>query len=191
MTFADWYVDGLGHPNNPNTFTVNRAQGYGGSVISNLNLYGGTVKADMTFSSWELSGTNAFFAINFRDSGNNSFAQLRFQGNDNGTRVVLDGEIGQITDVVGGQRDTAVGGFVSTTRADTTPVTISITLGIDDGSYLLESSIWTSQNFAQQEGFISNPTGATIDNFRWMMEGGWVYGTDFVELDNITISTGT
>ena len=52
MTFADWYVDGLGHPNNQNTFTVNRAEGYGGSVITDLGLTGGTVKADMTFSSW-------------------------------------------------------------------------------------------------------------------------------------------
>ncbi len=34
-----------------------------------LGLTGGYVKAEMTFSSWQLSGTNAFFAINFRDAG--------------------------------------------------------------------------------------------------------------------------
>ena len=141
----------------------------------------------------ELWGTNAFFAINFRDYGNNSFAQLRLQGNSAGTRVVLGGGgIGQITDSNGNDLAAAVGGFVSTARApEIWPVTISLTLGIDDGSYLLESSNWTSQMPAQQSGIISNLIGATIDNFRWINAGGWVSGTDFVELDNITISTGT
>ena len=175
--FADWYVDGLSHPNNQNTFTVNTSSTYGGSVITDLGLTGGTVRADMIFSSWELWGTNAFFAINFRDSENNSFAQLRLQGNGNGTRVVQMGRNGS----------SAIGGFVSTTReGSTTPVTISLTLGINDGSYLLESSNWTSEFPPQQSGFI-DPTSATIDNFRWVAAGPWVYGTDFVELDNITI----
>jgi len=64
-------------------------------------------------------------------------------------------------------------------------------LGIDDGSYLLESSVWTRELASQQSGWIEGLNGATIDNFRWINAGGWVSGTDFVELDNITISTGT
>ena len=197
MTFTNWNVAEYSnypsnHPNNIDTFTVNRAPGYSGSVITVMGLTGGTVKADMTFSSWVLSGSNAYFAIQFRDGfvdGSNSIAQLRLQGNTAGTRVTLDGGIGQITDDNNGQRNSAVGGYVSASAADTTPVTISLTLGLDDGSYLLESSLWFSQYRGQQSGTIAGLSGATIDNFRWIIGGGWVSGTDFVELDNITIST--
>jgi hypothetical protein len=141
----------------------------------------------MTFSSWQLSGTNSFFAINFRDSGNTSVAQLRLQGNTAGTRVTLDGEIGQITDSNGGARGTAIGGFVSAAVADTTPVTISLTLGLDDGSYLLESSLWTTGYGGQQSGTIAGLSDATVDNFRWVATN-WTAGTDFVELDQIVVS---
>jgi len=172
-----------------NSYTVNRGSGSGGNVLpTSLGLTGGTVKAEMTFSSWQLSGTNSFFAINFRDSGNTSIAQLRFQGNTGGTRVTLDGEIGQITDSNGGARGTAIGGFVSAAAADTTPVTISLTLGLDDGSYLLESSLWTTQYGGQQSGTIAGLSDATVDNFRWVATN-WIAGTDFVELDQIVVST--
>ena len=172
-----------------NSYTVNRGSGSGGSVLpADLGLTGGTVKAEMTFSSWELSGNNAFFAINFRDSGNTSIAQLRLQGNAQGTRVTLDGEIGQITDSGGNARGTSIGGFVSAAVADTTPVTISLTLGLDDGSYLLESSIWTTQYGGQQSGTIAGLSSATVDNFRWVANS-WTAGTDFVELDQIVVSS--
>ena len=185
-----------------NSYTVNRAQGYGGSVLPNeQGLTGGTVKAEMTFSSWELSGSNAFFAIEFRNkapvgtidgAGNpvnyTSIAQLRLQGNGNGTRVTIDGEMGQITDSGSTTRSQAVGGFVSAARAATTPVTISLTLGLDDGSYTLESDLWTSQNGIQQTGTIAGLSGATVDNFRWVNAGNWTAGTDFVELDQIVVS---
>ncbi len=93
-----------------NSYTVNRGSGSGGNVLpTGLGLTGGTVKAEMTFSSWELSGTNAFFAINFRDSGNTSIAQLSLQGNAHGTRVTLDGEIGGIQDSGGNTSGTAIG----------------------------------------------------------------------------------
>jgi hypothetical protein len=152
-----------------------------------LGLTGGTVKAEMTFSSWELSSNNAFFALNFRDPGNTSIAQLLLQGNTAGTRVTLDGEIGQITDSGGGARGTSIGGFVSAAAADTTPVTISLTLGLDDGSYLLESSLWTTQYGGQQSGTIAGLSDATVDNFRWVATN-WTAGTDFVELDQIVVS---
>ena len=171
-----------------NSYTVNRGSGSGGNVLpTGLGLTGGTVKAEMTFSSWQLSGTNSFFAINFRDSGNTSVAQLRLQGNTAGTRVTLDGEIGQITDSSGGDRGTSIGGFVSASAADTTPVTISLTLGLDDGSYLLESSLWTTQYGGQQSGTIAGLSDATVDNFRWVATN-WTAGTDFVELDQIVVS---
>ena len=96
-------------------------------------------------------------------------------------------KLGQITDSNSVQRDSAIGGFVSTERESITPVTISLTLGLDDGSYLLESSLWTTQYEGQQSGTIAGLSDATIDNFRWIIAGGWVSGTDFVELDNITI----
>ena len=152
-----------------------------------LGLTGGYVKAKMTFSSWQLSGTNAFFAINFRNPEGTSIAQLRLQGNTAGTRVTLDGEIGQITDSSGGDRGTSIGGFVSAAAADTTPVTISLTLGLDDGSYLLESSLWTTQYGGQQSGTIVGLSDATVDNFRWVATN-WIAGTDFVELDQIVVS---
>ena len=172
-----------------NSYTVNRGSGSGANVMpANLGLTGGTVKAQMTFSSWELSGNNAFFAINFRDPGDTSIAQLRFQGNTAGTRVTLDGEIGQITDSGGTLRNQAVGGFVSAAAADTTPVTISLTLGLDDGSYLLESSLWTTGYGGQQSGTIAGLSSATVDNFRWLATN-WTEGTDFVELDQIVVST--
>ena len=170
-----------------NSFTVNRGPGFGGSVLTGLGLTEGTVKVDMTFSSWELSGTNAFFAINFRDPVNTSIAQLRFQGNAAGTRVTLDGEIGQIADSTGFDRGTAIGGFVSTTVADTTPVTISLTLGLDDGSYLIESDLWTTSTAVQQSGTIEGLSGATVDNFRWIATN-WTAGINFVELDQIEVS---
>ena len=171
-----------------NTYTVNRGSGSGGNVLpTGLGLTGGTVKAEMTFSSWQLSGTNAFFAINFRNPEGTSIAQLRLQGNTAGTRVTLDGEIGQITDSNGVARGTAIGGFVSAAAADTTPVTISLTLGLDDGSYLLESSLWTTQYGGQQSGTIVGLSDATVDNFRWVATN-WIAGTDFVELDQIVVS---
>ena len=157
-------------------------------ATTGLGLTGGTVKAEMTFSSWQLSGTNAFFAINFRDPSGTSIAQLRFQGNTGGTRVTLDGEIGQITDSSGNDRGTSIGGFVSAAAADKTPVTISLTLGLDDGSYLLESSLWTTQYGGQQSGTIAGLSDATVDNFRWVATN-WIAGTDFVELDQIVVST--
>ena len=157
-------------------------------ATTGLGLTGGTVKAEMTFSSWQLSGTNAFFAINFRNPEGTSIAQLRLQGNTAGTRVTLDGEIGTITDSNGGTRATAIGGFVSAAAADTTPVTISLTLGLDDGSYLLESSLWTTETVAQQSGTIEGLSGATVDNFRWVA-ANWTAGTDFVELDQIVVQT--
>ena len=176
-----------------NSFTVNRGSGYGGVVLpDDLGRTGGTVKAEMTFSSWELSSANAFFAIDFREKapdGYTPIAQLRFQGNTAGTRVTLDGEIGQITDSNGGARGTAIGGFVSAARAATTPVTIILTLDLDDGSYLIESDLWTTQNAVQQSGTIEGLSGATIDNFRWINAGGWVSETDFVELDQIEVSS--
>ena len=156
-------------------------------ATTGLGLTGGTVKAEMTFSSWQLSGTNSFFAINFRDPEGTSVAQLRLQGNTAGTRVTLDGEIGQITDSNGGARGTAIGGFVSAAVADTTPVTISLTLGLDDGSYLLESSLWTTGYGGQQSGTIAGLSDATVDNFRWVATN-WTAGTDFVELDQIVVS---
>ncbi len=119
-----------------------------------------------------------------------SIAQLRFQGNTAGTRVTLDGEIGQITDSSGVDRGTAIGGFVSAAAADTTPVTISLTLGLDDGSYLLESSLWTTQYGGQQSGTIAGLSDATVDNFRWVATN-WIAGTDFVELDQIVVSSTT
>jgi len=156
-------------------------------ATTGLGLTGGTVKAEMTFSSWQLSGTNAFFAINFRNPEGTSVAQLRLQGNTAGTRVTLDGEIGQITDSSGADRGTAIGGFVSAAVADTTPVTISLTLGLDDGSYLLESSLWTTGYGGQQSGTIAGLSDATVDNFRWVATN-WTAGTDFVELDQIVVS---
>jgi hypothetical protein len=171
-----------------NSYTVNRGSGSGGNVLpTSLGLTGGTVKAEMTFSSWQLSGTNAFFAINFRNPEGTSIAQLRLQGNTAGTRVTLDGEIGQITDSNDTPRGTAIGGFVSASAADTTPVTISLTLGLDDGSYLLESSLWTTQYGGQQSGTIVGLSDATVDNFRWVATN-WIAGTDFVELDQIVVS---
>jgi len=163
-------------------------------ATTGLGLTGGTVKAEMTFSSWQLSGTNAFFAINFRNPEGTSIAQLRLQGNTAGTRVTLDGEIGQITDSSGGDRGTAIGGFVSAAAADTTPVTISLTLGLDDGSYLLESSLWTTQYGGQQSGTIAGLSDATVDNFRWVASNWTVENPeegvegDFVELDQIVVS---
>ena len=71
--------------------------------------------------------------------------------------------------------------------ADTTPVTISLTLGLDDGSYLLESSLWTTQYGGQQSGTIVGLSDATVDNFRWVATN-WIEGTDFVELDQIVVS---
>ena len=171
-----------------NSYTVNRDQGYGGSVISGLGLSTGTAKAEMTISSWNLSGTNSWFGIQFRDSANTSIASLRLQGNANGTRVTLEDEIGQITDSNGGARTQAVGGFASAARAATTPVTFSLTLGLDDGSYTLVSDLWTSQNGVQQTGTIAGLSGTTVDNFRWINAGNWAAGTDFVELDQIVIS---
>ena len=163
-------------------------------ATTGLGLTGGTVKAEMTFSSWQLSGTNAFFAINFRNPEGTSIAQLRFQGNTAGTRVTLDGEIGQITDSSGGDRGTSIGGFVSAAAADTTPVTISLTLGLDDGSYLLESSLWTTGYGGQQSGTIAGLSDATVDNFRWVASNWTVENPeegvegDFVELDQIVVS---
>ncbi len=189
MTFVNTGSTDLTGPGFENSYTVNRGSGSGGSVLpADLGLTGGTVKAEMTFSSWELSGNNAFFAINFRDSGNTSIAQLRLQGNAQGTRVTLDGEIGQITDSGGIARGSSIGGFVSAAVADTTPVTISLTLGLDDGSYLLESSIWTTQYGGQQSGTIAGLSSATVDNFRWVANN-WAAGTDFVELDQIVVSS--
>ena len=189
MTFVNTGSTDLTGEGYDNSYTVNRGSGSGANVMpANLGLTGGTVKAQMTFSSWELSGNNAFFAINFRDSGNASIAQLRLQGHTSGTRVTLDGEIGQITDSNGGDRDTAIGGFVSAAAADTTPVTISLTLGLDDGSYLLESSLWTTGYGGQQSGTIAGLSSATVDNFRWLATN-WTEGTDFVELDQIVVST--
>ena len=189
MTFVNTGSTDLTGPGFENSYTVNRDSGSGGSVLpADLGLTGGTVKAEMTFSSWELSGNNAFFAINFRDSGNTSIAQLRLQGNAQGTRVTLDGEIGQITDSGGNDRGTSIGGFVSAAVADTTPVTISLTLGLDDGSYLLESSIWTTQYGGQQSGTIAGLSSATVDNFRWVANN-WAAETDFVELDQIVVSS--
>ena len=189
MTFVNTGSTDLTGEGYDNSYTVNRGSGFGGNVLpANLGLTEGTVKAEMTFSSWELSSNNAFFAINFRDSGNVSIAQLRFQGNTAGTRVTLDGEIGQITDSGGTLRNQAVGGFVSAAAADTTPVTISLTLGLDDGSYLLESSLWTTETVAQQSGTIEGLSGATVDNFRWVA-ANWTAGTDFVELDQIVVQT--
>ena len=188
MTFVNTGSTDLTGPGFENSYTVNRGSGSGGSVLpADLGLTGGTVKAEMTFSSWELSG-NALFAINFRDSGNTSIAQLRLQGNALGTRVTLDGEIGQITDSGGIARGSSIGGFVSAAVADTTPVTISLTLGLDDGSYLLESSIWTTQYGGQQSGTIAGLSSATVDNFRWVANS-WTAGTDFVELDQIVVSS--
>jgi len=163
-------------------------------ATTGLGLTGGTVKAEMTFSSWQLSGTNAFFAINFRNPEGTSIAQLRLQGNTAGTRVTLDGEIGQITDSSGGDRGTSIGGFVSAAAADTTPVTISLTLGLDDGSYLLESSLWTTPYGGQQSGTIAGLSDATVDNFRWVASNWTVENPeegvegDFVELDQIVVS---
>jgi len=171
-----------------NSYTVNRDQGYGGDVISGLGLSTGTVKAEMTISSWNLSGTNSWFGIQFRDSANTAISSLRLQGNTNGTRVTLEDEIGQITDSNGGARSQAVGGFVSAARAATTPVTFSLTLGLDDGSYTLVSDLWTSQNGVQQTGTIAGLSGTTVDNFRWINAGNWAAGTDFVELDQIVVS---
>ncbi len=163
-------------------------------ATTGLGLTGGTVKAEMTFSSWQLSGTNAFFAINFRNPEGTSIAQLRLQGNTAGTRVTLDGEIGQITDSSGNDRGTSIGGFVSAAAADTTPVTISLTLGLDDGSYLLESSLWTTPYGVQQSGTMLGLSDATVDNFRWVATNWTAEGTeegeggDFVVLDQVVVS---
>jgi len=178
-----------------NSYTVNRGSGSGGNVLpTSLGLTGGTVKAEMTFSSWQLSGTNSFFAINFRDSVNTSIAQLRFQGHTGGTRVTLDGEIGQITHSNGNARGTSIGGFVSAAAADTTPVTISLSLGLDDGSYLLESSIWTTPYGGQQSGTMLGLSDATVDNFRWVATNWTLENSeegvegDFVVLDQVVVS---
>ena len=61
-------------------------------------------------------------------------------------------------------------------------------MGLDDGSYLLESDLWTTETVAQQSGTIEGLSGATVDNFRWVA-ANWTAGTDFVELDQIVVQT--
>jgi hypothetical protein len=71
-------------------------------------------------------------------------------------------------------------------------VTISLTLGIHDNSYLLESSSWSTSNVGIQSGTIENLSSATVDNFRWVwnsVSDGTNNTTDFVELDQIVIQT--
>ena len=179
-----------------NTFTVNRVSGSGSSVLTGLGIDSDDqfLKVDMTIASWDLtnSGGNGLWAIHFRDASNTSVAQLRFQAHADGTRVTLDNEFGQITDSNNETRTTAIGGFVSASQSGTAPVTISLTLGLADNSYLLESNSWSTSFGGQQSGTIANLSDAVVDNFRWVWSGvndGANGTTDYIELDQIVVQT--
>ena len=178
------------------SYTVNRSAGSGSSAMTGLAIDSTDqfLKVDMTIASWDLtnSGDNGFWAIQFRDASNVSVAQLRLQAHSGGTRVIMDQEFGQITDSNGNLRNSAIGGYVSAALSGTAPVTISLTLGIHDNSYLLESSSWSTSNVGIQSGTIENLSSATVDNFRWVwnsVSDGTNNTTDFVELDQIVIQT--
>jgi hypothetical protein len=183
------------------TFTVNRDPNFSGTVRTGLNISSATtdsITVSFTIASWDLtrSGNNGQWLIRLREADNNDVGQLRFMADGTGgTKIALDGEYGQITDNQGTQRGQANGGLVSDIQTGSSPVTVSLTLDLDNETYALESTVWHQEYAAQSTGTIAGLSNAVIDNFSW---GWWQVNDtpvtaapngDFVELDQIVITT--
>jgi hypothetical protein len=185
------------------TYTVNRDRGFSGLVRTGLDISSATtdsISVFFTIASWDFSrsGNNGYWVIRLREADNTDVGQLRFMADGSGgTKLVLDGEYGQITDSGGTQRGQATGGLVSAGQAGSRPVTVSLTLDLVNEAYALQSTAWESQDTTQSTGSIAGLSNAVIDNFSW---GWWEVNDtpataapdgDFVELDQILITTSS